>query len=147
MEELLINLIDNAVRYTREGEVKISVYEADGGEAVISISDTGIGIPAEHIPRIFERFYVVDKSRSRESGGTGLGLAIVKHIVERLGGTISVESKPGKGSTFISSFMENIWRKLLENMTKMSFCGSKKKLYGLLNLSVLKRPLRQFSNE
>jgi len=100
MEELLINLIDNAVRYTREGEVKISVCEADDGEAVISISDTGIGIPAEHIPRIFERFYVVDKSRSRESGGTGLGLAIVKHIVERLGGTISVESKPGKGSTF-----------------------------------------------
>lgn len=100
LEELLINLLDNAVRYTKEGRVKISFYEGENQEAIISVSDTGIGIPPEHIPRIFERFYVVDKSRSRETGGTGLGLSIVKHIVERLGGTISVESTPAKGSTF-----------------------------------------------
>ncbi|SFN05443.1 ATP-binding protein [Thermodesulforhabdus norvegica] len=101
LEELLINLVDNAIRYTREGEVKISVCETEDDAVTLSVSDTGIGIAAEHIPRIFERFYVVDRSRSRETGGTGLGLSIVKHIVERLGGTISVESTPGVGSTFI----------------------------------------------
>jgi two-component system phosphate regulon sensor histidine kinase PhoR len=99
LEQALINLLDNAIKYTEKGTVSLRVKVVDG-QVVISIQDTGIGIAAEHIPRIFERFYVVDRSRSRQSGGTGLGLAIVKHIVELHQGKISVESTPGKGSEF-----------------------------------------------
>jgi two-component system phosphate regulon sensor histidine kinase PhoR len=99
LEQALINLLDNAIKYTEKGTVSLRVKVEDG-QVVISIRDTGIGIPAEHIPRIFERFYVVDRSRSRQSGGTGLGLAIVKHIVELHQGKISVESTPGKGAEF-----------------------------------------------
>lgn len=73
---------------------------AGGAELSISVSDAGCGIPAEHLPRLFERFYRVDRGRSRQVGGTGLGLSIVKHIVQAHGGTITVVSEPGKGSTF-----------------------------------------------
>jgi two-component system phosphate regulon sensor histidine kinase PhoR len=99
LEQALVNLIDNAVKYTDKGRVDIRL-EASGRDFRISVSDTGIGIPAEHLERIFERFYVVDKSRSRKSGGTGLGLSIVKHIAERHGGRVSVESAVGRGTTF-----------------------------------------------
>jgi two-component system, OmpR family, phosphate regulon sensor histidine kinase PhoR len=99
LEQLFINLIDNAVKYTEQGGITIRL-EKSSGDAVIKISDTGIGIPKEHLGRIFERFYVVDKSRSRKLGGTGLGLAIVKHIVTLHKGTISVSSKPYSGTTF-----------------------------------------------
>jgi two-component system phosphate regulon sensor histidine kinase PhoR len=72
----------------------------DSGGLSIQVRDSGCGIASEHLPRIFERFYVVDKARSRAQGGTGLGLAIVKHVAQTLGGTVSVESQVGKGSTF-----------------------------------------------
>jgi two-component system phosphate regulon sensor histidine kinase PhoR len=100
LEQMLVNLIDNAVKYTENGEIRVSIA-ADGNRLRLEVADTGIGIAPEHISRIFERFYVVDKSRSRKLGGTGLGLSIVKHIVQIHGGTIGVESTPGKGSRFI----------------------------------------------
>jgi two-component system phosphate regulon sensor histidine kinase PhoR len=100
IEQLFINLIDNAVRYTDKGNIAIRAQNADGGFVEVSVSDTGIGIPKGHIERIFERFYVADKARSKKSGGTGLGLAIVKHILNINGGAISVESKEGSGSVF-----------------------------------------------
>jgi two-component system phosphate regulon sensor histidine kinase PhoR len=101
LEQVLINLLDNAIKYTPEGgRVMISAIEKDQREIQFSINDTGIGIPKEDIPRIFERFYRVDKGRSQESGGTGLGLSIVKHLVQAHGGSIWVESQIGKGSTF-----------------------------------------------
>ena len=96
--EMIYNLCDNAVKYNREnGSVKVTVGSA-GSSAFIRVSDTGIGIAPEHIDRIFERFYRVDKSRSKQIGGTGLGLSIVKHIALSLGGKISTESKPGYGT-------------------------------------------------
>ena len=91
LEQALINLIDNAVKYTEQGTIAISIKHKDN-QVMIEIKDTGIGIPEEHIPRIFERFYVVDKSRSKRLGGTGLGLSIVKHIVLLHNGTIHVKS-------------------------------------------------------
>jgi two-component system phosphate regulon sensor histidine kinase PhoR len=101
LEQALINLLDNAIKFNRpRGEVYVVAGTADSGKVRIAITDTGIGIPSEDTSRIFERFYRVDKARSREMGGTGLGLAIVKHIIERMGGTVSVESQLGKGSTF-----------------------------------------------
>jgi two-component system phosphate regulon sensor histidine kinase PhoR len=100
LEQMFINLIDNAVKYTSErGEVAIRVSSPDS-QILTEISDTGIGIPKEHLPRIFERFYRVDKTRSRNLGGTGLGLSIVKHIVIMHGGRIEVQSEEGKGSKF-----------------------------------------------
>lgn len=102
IEELLINLLDNAIRYTEKGEINIKTKKEDN-YLIISIRDTGIGIPEHCLPRIFERFYVVDKSRSRETGGTGLGLAIVKHIVMLHNGTIDVKSSLGTGTEFIIS--------------------------------------------
>jgi two-component system phosphate regulon sensor histidine kinase PhoR len=100
LEQVLVNLVENAIKYTpADGSIAISAVDA-GKLLRISITDTGIGIPPKDLPRIFERFYRVDEARSRELGGTGLGLAIVKHIVQLHGGTISVESRPGKGSTF-----------------------------------------------
>jgi two-component system phosphate regulon sensor histidine kinase PhoR len=100
-----VNLIDNAVKFNRQGgEVRAEISRAENGKAQIVIGDTGIGIPSEDLPRIFERFYRVDKTRSREVGGTGLGLSIVKHVVERMHGTIQVESSLGKGSKFIVQF-------------------------------------------
>ena len=101
IEQALVNLLDNAVKFNRPaGEVLMEVTRAADGRVRITITDTGIGIPHEDLPRIFERFYRVDKARSREVGGTGLGLSIVKHIIERMNGSVSVESQLGKGSTF-----------------------------------------------
>ncbi len=100
IEQLLINLLDNAIKYTDQGEVRLSLRQ-DDRKVVIEVRDTGIGIPRGKLSRVFERFYVVDKSRSRKTGGTGLGLSIVKHIVLLHGGEISVESEPGKGSRFL----------------------------------------------
>lgn len=98
--QILVNLVDNAITYTPQGgRISISAEEQDGSVA-ISVVDTGIGIPSGDIPRIFERFYRVDKARSRASGGTGLGLSIVKHLVEAYGGAITVRSELGKGSIF-----------------------------------------------
>ncbi len=101
LEQVFINLLDNAIKYTPEGgRVIISATEKDQGEIEFSIQDNGIGIPKEDIPRIFERFYRVDKGRSQELGGTGLGLSIVKHLVQAHGGRVWVESQPGEGSAF-----------------------------------------------
>lgn len=101
LEQVLFNLLDNAIKYTPEhGSIVVSATTADGMVRV-AVADTGIGIPARDLPRIFERFYRVDPARSREIGGTGLGLAIVKHIVQLHGGTVTVESTPGQGSTFV----------------------------------------------
>ena len=99
MEQVFINLIDNALRYTSEGGVRISVAKK-GTQVRIIINDTGAGIDQVHLPRLFERFYTVDHSRSRNTGGTGLGLAIVKHIVQSHGGSVSVSSTVGSGTTF-----------------------------------------------
>jgi two-component system phosphate regulon sensor histidine kinase PhoR len=101
IEQALVNLLDNAVKFNRpSGEVLMEVTRAGDGRVKVALTDTGIGIPHDDLPRIFERFYRVDKARSREVGGTGLGLSIVKHIIERMNGTVSVESQLGKGSTF-----------------------------------------------
>jgi len=98
--QVLINLIDNAIKYTPDGGRVIVRVKRQGDRIITSVTDTGPGIPEESLPRLFERFYRVDKARSRELGGTGLGLAIVKHIVESHGGEVFVESTLGKGSTF-----------------------------------------------
>jgi len=103
LKQVMINLIDNAIKYTNEsGAVEVIVTRVPTENMVqVAVSDTGIGIPSEHLPRLFERFYRVDKDRARSSpGGTGLGLAIVKHIIEAHRGHISVTSSPGVGSTF-----------------------------------------------
>jgi two-component system phosphate regulon sensor histidine kinase PhoR len=100
LEQAVINLIDNAVKYSPEGSpVEVTVDERED-ELVIGVRDEGPGIPREHLPRLFERFYRVDKARSRDLGGTGLGLAIVKHITQAHGGSVSVDSVVGRGSTF-----------------------------------------------
>ena len=100
ISDALLNLLDNAVKYTREGGRIQLRATIDGNDVLFAVSDNGIGIPKEQLPRVFERFYRIDKSRSREIGGTGLGLSIVKHTVENHGGTITVESQPGDGTTF-----------------------------------------------
>lgn len=100
LEQAVVNLVDNAIKYSEAGmRVRVTAEERPGG-VCIAVADTGPGIPKEHHARIFERFYRVDKSRSRQLGGTGLGLSIVKHITQAHGGTVSVQSAPGKGSTF-----------------------------------------------
>ena len=100
LEQVFVNLLDNAVKFNRpNGEVRLEARAVDG-HASITIRDSGIGIPSEDLPRIFERFYRVDKARSREMGGTGLGLSIVKHVIEQMNGTIKVESRLGEGSKF-----------------------------------------------
>jgi two-component system phosphate regulon sensor histidine kinase PhoR len=101
LEQVLVNLVDNAIKYGREGGiVSISATAKIPGEIEISVADDGMGIPREDLSRIFERFYRVDKGRSKELGGTGLGLSIVKHLVQAHGGRVWAESRPGKGSTF-----------------------------------------------
>jgi two-component system phosphate regulon sensor histidine kinase PhoR len=100
IHQVMLNLLHNAINYTPEGGQISIETRVDANGLEVSVSDTGIGIPGEDLPRIFERFYRVDKGRSRELGGTGLGLSIVKHIVEAHGGRVSAESKPGQGSRF-----------------------------------------------
>lgn len=100
IEQVLVNLVDNAIKYTgADGSVHVSALP-EGDCVAVHVADTGIGIMRQDLPRIFERFYRVDKARSRQSGGTGLGLSIVKHIVESHGGTVSVKSEYNHGSTF-----------------------------------------------
>ena len=100
LEHILDNLIDNGLKYTEPGGGVTLSLRIDGDAALIEVSDTGIGIPQQHLPRIFERFYRVDRHRSRDVGGTGLGLSIVKHLVQAIGGSISVTSRLNEGSTF-----------------------------------------------
>ena len=100
VRQILDNLIDNAVKYTAPGGRVEILCRAAEDRVLLQVADTGVGIPREDLPRIFERFYRVDKARSRELGGTGLGLSIVKHLVGTLGGRVGVESHPGTGSTF-----------------------------------------------
>jgi two-component system, OmpR family, phosphate regulon sensor histidine kinase PhoR len=100
LEQIFVNLLDNAVKFNRpSGEVQIEMRSRNGTVNIL-IGDTGIGIPSDDLPRVFERFYRVDKARSRAMGGTGLGLSIVKHAVEQMGGSIKVESRLGEGSEF-----------------------------------------------
>ncbi len=99
LEQAVINLVDNAIKCSEPGKTVWLSASRDGG-GLIRVRDEGCGIAAEHLPRLFERFYRVDKARSRQQGGTGLGLAIVKHIVQAHGGTVAVESTPGVGTTF-----------------------------------------------
>jgi two-component system phosphate regulon sensor histidine kinase PhoR len=100
LERAVSNLMENAIKYTRDnGRVRV-VAKADNGHVIVEVNDNGIGIPKEDLARIFERFYRVDRSRSREMGGTGLGLSIVKHVAQVHGGSIEVDSTPGQGSTF-----------------------------------------------
>jgi two-component system phosphate regulon sensor histidine kinase PhoR len=101
LEQAFLNLLANAIKFNRpEGEVHVRVTPNDDGRVAVMISDTGVGIPSQDLPRIFERFYRVDKARSRQVGGTGLGLSIVKHVIENMNGTVTVDSQVGKGTTF-----------------------------------------------
>ncbi len=100
IEQVMVTLLDNAIKYTPSGGKVDVIVTADDGCVRVDVKDTGIGIPAPDIPRIFERFYRVDKARSRDLGGTGLGLAIVKHIIQGLNGKVWVESSLSEGSTF-----------------------------------------------
>jgi two-component system phosphate regulon sensor histidine kinase PhoR len=100
LEQAVVNFMDNAIKYSDEGgTIQVKATQIDT-EIIISVTDHGCGIEKEHVPRLFERFYRVDKARSRDMGGTGLGLAIVKHIVQAHGGRVSAVSTPGKGSVF-----------------------------------------------
>jgi len=106
LHSIFYNLINNAVRFTpTDGRIEVSWCSDDDG-AVFSVSDTGIGIPEEHVPRITERFYRVDLGRSRGTGGTGLGLAIVKHALQRHNGRLSIDSRIDEGSRFACHFPE-----------------------------------------
>jgi two-component system phosphate regulon sensor histidine kinase PhoR len=100
LEQAIVNLVDNAIKYSDEDKkVTLSVLQS-GGETVFEVADQGIGIPTEHLDRVFERFYRVDKARSRKLGGTGLGLSIVKNVAMAHGGRVEVDSEVGKGSVF-----------------------------------------------
>lgn len=99
LEEALLNLVENALRYSGSEKVVLRIA-SEGPRVVFSVTDCGIGIAAEHLPRLFERFYRVDKARSRSLGGTGLGLAIVKHIVQLHRGEVFVSSRPGDRTVF-----------------------------------------------
>jgi two-component system, OmpR family, phosphate regulon sensor histidine kinase PhoR len=111
LQSAVSNLVSNAVRYTPGGgSIHVSVDQGVDGSLLVAVRDTGAGIAAEHLPRLTERFYRVDRSRSRESGGTGLGLAIVKHVMQRHGGSLSITSEVGQGSCFKLIFPHNRWR-------------------------------------
>jgi signal transduction histidine kinase len=103
LHQVIANLVSNAVRHTTAGSVTVFTRR-DGGGVIVGVRDTGIGIAAEHLPRIFERFYRVDPGRSRAEGGTGLGLAIVRHLVEAHGGRATAESVVGQGTTISALF-------------------------------------------
>jgi two-component system phosphate regulon sensor histidine kinase PhoR len=110
LQSALSNLVSNAVRYTPAGgDVMVSVDQGLDGSVSMDVRDSGAGIAAEHLPRLTERFYRVDRSRSRESGGTGLGLAIVKHVMQRHGGSLSIASEVGQGSCFKLVFPASRW--------------------------------------
>jgi two-component system phosphate regulon sensor histidine kinase PhoR len=102
LEQVFTNLLDNAIKYCSAGtQIRLRAQQAAPGNMLrVEIADSGPGIEPRHLPRLFERFYRVDSGRSRDMGGTGLGLSIVKHLVEAMGGTIGVESIPGRGATF-----------------------------------------------
>jgi len=100
LSQVFVNLIDNAIRHTSSGGSVTVELDANGNDAIMRVRDTGVGIPYRDIPHIFERFYVVDRSRTRESGGAGLGLAIVKGIIDAHGGTVATESMLGRGTLF-----------------------------------------------
>ena len=100
LEQALVNLIDNAIKYSSRNDRVLFTAHQTESSVVIKVQDWGCGISQEHLPRLFERFYRVDKARSRKLGGTGLGLAIVKHIIQSHSGQITVESTLGQGSTF-----------------------------------------------
>jgi len=107
LEQVFVNLMDNALKYTEQGGITLSLQQVDG-KVSVQVSDTGIGIPKHDLPRIFERFYVVDKSHSRKFGGTGLGLSIVKHIVFLHNGTIDVQSTQGVGTAITVTLSSGI---------------------------------------
>jgi signal transduction histidine kinase len=98
--QILVNLVDNAVKFTPEGgRIRVEAETGPDGRVEVRVRDTGVGIPSTELPRITERFYRVDKTRSREVGGTGLGLAIVKHLVQAHGGELHIDSALGHGTT------------------------------------------------
>ena len=102
--QIAFNLVENGIKYNRAGgTLHVAVYREDDN-AILQVTDTGVGVPEESIPHLFERFYRVDKARARKSGGSGLGLSIVRNMVERNGGSISVSSTLGEGSTFTVAF-------------------------------------------
>jgi two-component system phosphate regulon sensor histidine kinase PhoR len=107
LEQVFSNLVDNAIKYGRQGgRVNIGISRSDGGKVEVFVRDDGPGLPPESLERVFERFYRVDKARSREQGGTGLGLSIVKHIVQSHGGRVWARSEPGQGVTFFFTLPE-----------------------------------------
>jgi heavy metal sensor kinase len=111
LRQVVYNLIDNAIKYTpATGEVEVCVAERDGN-AIVTVRDTGVGIPTEHLPHVFDRFYRVDKARSREQGGTGLGLSIARSVIAAHGGTIELQSTPGQGTTATVTLPQHIERR------------------------------------
>ncbi|NDD40213.1 MAG: GHKL domain-containing protein, partial [Verrucomicrobia bacterium] len=107
LQQVLFNLVDNAIKYGQaDGNVVLGARKTDNKQIEVWVRNDGPGIPSEAQPRVFERFYRVDKARSRDAGGTGLGLAIVKHIVQSHGGEVWVESEPGKGAIFYFTLPE-----------------------------------------
>jgi signal transduction histidine kinase len=110
LRQLMLNLVENAIKYTPSGEIRLSLHKREG-QVGLSVSDSGLGISKEDLAHIFERFYRVDKARSREKGGTGLGLSIVDWIVKAHGGYVEVQSEVGKGSTF------TVWLPLSNNIS------------------------------
>lgn len=115
LEQVLVNLLDNAIKYGRANGRIVVTGRVSNGDVQICVSDDGPGIPAEAIDRIFERFYRVDRARSRETGGTGLGLSIVKHIVQSHGGKVWAESKPGRGTQFYFTLPARVPQPVLES--------------------------------
>ncbi|MEP7125281.1 MAG: ATP-binding protein, partial [Byssovorax sp.] len=105
VEQVVMNLLENAIKYAGEGAHVTLRATTREGQVELAVADDGVGIPAAHLGRLFERFYRVDAGRSRELGGTGLGLSIVKHLVELMGGSIRVESEPGRGACFTIRFL------------------------------------------
>ena len=100
LSQVCYNILENAIKYTPDGGTITVVLSRMGRDAVLEITDTGVGIPKEDLPHVFDRFYRVDKARSRDTGGTGLGLSIVQQIVRLHAGSVTVQSEPGKGTTF-----------------------------------------------